>query len=147
MTYQDPDPLRDRDLDRNVAIDRDYGSNAMWGWIAGAVVLVLMLVFLFGGSNETNDLTGSHHVAFAHVELREVGQHREKTQSVIDDDGVAAEIQLPSRDDATRVGGLDRCAAAAEKVGTAMRAARFPVEHTSGAEAAVGLAWNRPDEP
>jgi hypothetical protein len=56
MTYQDPDPLRERDLDRNVQIDRslerDYGSNAMWGWLAGAVVLVLMLVFLFGGSNE-----------------------------------------------------------------------------------------------
>jgi hypothetical protein len=26
----------------------------MWGWIAGAVVLVLLLVFMFGGSNETN---------------------------------------------------------------------------------------------
>src|SRR3954469_19751119 len=58
MTYQDPDPLRDRDLDRNVQMnrgsDRDYGSNAMWGWIAGAVGLVLMLGFLFGGSDETN---------------------------------------------------------------------------------------------
>ena len=54
MTYQDPDPLLDRDLHRNARIDRDYGSNAMWGWIAGAVVLVLMLVFLFGGTNETN---------------------------------------------------------------------------------------------
>lgn len=54
MTYQDPDPLRDRDLDRNARIDSDYGSNAMWGWIAGAVVLVLLMVFLFGGSNETN---------------------------------------------------------------------------------------------
>ena len=57
MTYQDPDPLRERDLDRNVRMEpelnRGYGSNAMWGWIAGAVVLVLMLVFLFGGSNET----------------------------------------------------------------------------------------------
>ena len=55
MTYQDPDPLRDTDLDtRNARIESEYGSNAMWGWIAGAVVLVLMLVFLFGGSNETN---------------------------------------------------------------------------------------------
>ena len=53
MTYQDPDPLRDSDLDRDARIDRDYGSNAMWGWIAGAVVLVLMLVFLFGGSHQT----------------------------------------------------------------------------------------------
>jgi hypothetical protein len=54
MTYQDPDPLRDRDLDRNAQINREYGSNAMWGWIAGAVVVVLMLVFLFGGTNDTN---------------------------------------------------------------------------------------------
>jgi hypothetical protein len=52
MTYQDPDPLRDPGLDRDARIDRDYGSNAMWGWIAGAVVLVLMLVFLFGGTGD-----------------------------------------------------------------------------------------------
>ena len=52
MTYQDPDPLRDPELDREARIDRDYGSNAMWGWIAGAVVLVLMLVFLFGGTTD-----------------------------------------------------------------------------------------------
>jgi hypothetical protein len=55
MTYQDPDPLRDRDLDREARIDRDYGSNAMWGWIAGAVVLVLMLVFLFGGTTDSTN--------------------------------------------------------------------------------------------
>ena len=55
MTYQDPDPLRDRDLDRNARIERSYGSNAMWGWIAGAVVLVLMLVFLFGGTADNTD--------------------------------------------------------------------------------------------
>lgn len=55
MTYQDPDPLRDPNLDRaTMRRDRDYGSNAMWGWIAGAVVLVLILVFLFGGSSNTN---------------------------------------------------------------------------------------------
>jgi len=39
-------------LDRDARIDRNYGSNAMWGWIAGAVVLVLMLVFLFGGPSD-----------------------------------------------------------------------------------------------
>ena len=55
MTYQDPDPLRDRELDRNLQIDRDYGSNSMWGWIAGAVVVVLMLVFLFGGTTENTN--------------------------------------------------------------------------------------------
>ena len=62
MTYQDPDPLRDRDLDRDARIDRNLdgdarmnrnkGSNAMWGWIAGAVALALMLVFLFGGTTD-----------------------------------------------------------------------------------------------
>ena len=62
MTYQDPDPLRDRDLDRDARVDRNLdrgarnnrnnGSNAMWGWIAGAVALALMLVFLFGGTTD-----------------------------------------------------------------------------------------------
>lgn len=55
MTYQNPDPLHNPDLQRrNAEIEREYGSNATWGWIAGAVVLVLLLVFMFGGSNETN---------------------------------------------------------------------------------------------
>jgi hypothetical protein len=54
MTYQDPDPLRDHELDRDVRVERDYGSNAMWGWIAGAVVVVLALVFIFGGSENTS---------------------------------------------------------------------------------------------
>jgi hypothetical protein len=67
MTYQDPDPLRDGDLDRNARIDRDYGSNAMWGWIAGAVVLVLMLVFLFGGTNDTNTASNQQPSANAPV--------------------------------------------------------------------------------
>ena len=71
MTYQDPDPLRERDLDRNVqidrSIDRDYGSNAMWGWIAGAVVLVLMLVFLFGGTTETTNTASNQPTASSPV--------------------------------------------------------------------------------
>ena len=29
-------------------------SNAMWGWIAGAVVLALVLVFIFGRMNSTD---------------------------------------------------------------------------------------------
>jgi hypothetical protein len=57
MTYQDPDPLRDPDFDRKARIDREYGSNAMWGWIAGAVVAVLALVFLFGSSNKDSTST------------------------------------------------------------------------------------------
>lgn len=63
MTYQDPDPLRDSDLDRDARIDRNYGSNAMWGWIAGAVVLVLMLVFLFGGTGDNANTASNQSTA------------------------------------------------------------------------------------
>ena len=64
MTYQDRDPLRDPGLDtRNRTIDhRASDFNAMWGWIAGAVVLVLVLVFLFGNSSQnttTSDINNS----------------------------------------------------------------------------------------
>lgn len=58
MSYQDRDPLRrDPELDRDLNMRTDpyteRRSNAMWGWIAGAVVLVLLLVFLFGGTQNT----------------------------------------------------------------------------------------------
>ena len=60
MAYQDPDPLRDRDFTPRTDLRRDSGFNAMWGWIAGAVVLVLVLVFLFGGTqNTTTDINNS----------------------------------------------------------------------------------------
>jgi hypothetical protein len=63
MTYQDPDPLRNRDTDPRLNANRDPretgASNAMWGWIAGIAVLVLMLVFLFG-SNSQNTQTSDN---------------------------------------------------------------------------------------
>jgi hypothetical protein len=56
MTYQDPDPRLDRDLDptlnRNSDLRTDRASTGMWGWIAGIAFLVLMLVFLFGSGSE-----------------------------------------------------------------------------------------------
>ena len=33
-------------------VEKEYGSNALWGWIVGAVVLMLILVFLFRGTTE-----------------------------------------------------------------------------------------------
>ncbi len=61
MTYQDPDPLR-RGLDPSLNRNSDLRANAdasiaMWGWIAGIVVLVLMLVFLFGSVTENTRTT------------------------------------------------------------------------------------------
>lgn len=51
-------PLQD-DLQRNRIGELDKSnalnkSNAMWGWIAGGVVLALLLVFVFGRSPTTD---------------------------------------------------------------------------------------------
>ena len=43
-----PRPIRSSELE---------SSNAMWGWIAGAVVLALVLVFIFGRMNSTDVAT------------------------------------------------------------------------------------------
>jgi hypothetical protein len=45
-------PLQD-DIQRNRTGELDK-SNAMWGWIAGGVVLALLLVFVFGRSPSTD---------------------------------------------------------------------------------------------
>ena len=31
-------------------------SNAMWGWIAGGIVLALLMLFIFGGGPNTTDV-------------------------------------------------------------------------------------------
>jgi hypothetical protein len=53
--YTDPrpnDPMRD-DLHRQRPGELD-SSNTMWGWIAGGIVLALLLVFVFGRSPTTD---------------------------------------------------------------------------------------------
>src|SRR5262245_242388 len=42
----DPPPIREDEI-RNQRLNELESSNAMWGWIAGAVVLALVLVFMF----------------------------------------------------------------------------------------------------
>lgn len=60
MTYQDPDPLRDRDIDPRLNPNvPNFGSSSMWGWIAGMAVLVLLLVFLFGSGAQNVQTTDS----------------------------------------------------------------------------------------
>jgi len=55
--YTDPrlsePPLQD-DFQRRRLGELDK-SNAMWGWIAGGIVLALLLVFVFGRSPTTTD--------------------------------------------------------------------------------------------
>lgn len=51
----DPPPLREEDV-RSRRLNELESSNAMWGWIAGAVVLALVLIFVFtrGQVSDTN---------------------------------------------------------------------------------------------
>lgn len=51
----DPPPLREDDL-RSRRLNELETSNAMWGWVAGAVVLALVLLFVFtrGQVSDTN---------------------------------------------------------------------------------------------
>lgn len=49
MTYQDPnDPLRTTDPNRTPPRIIEDESSSMWGWIAGAVVVVLLAFALIG---------------------------------------------------------------------------------------------------
>ena len=55
--YTDPrmdDPMR-QDIQRSQRLSEMEQSNAMWGWIAGGVVLALLLVFIFARTPNTSD--------------------------------------------------------------------------------------------
>jgi len=60
--YRDPrfdqPPLREDDI-RSQRLNELESSNAMWGWIAGAVVLALVLMFVFT-RGQVNDTTASN---------------------------------------------------------------------------------------
>jgi hypothetical protein len=54
----DPPPLQENDI-RSQRVNEVESSNAMWGWVAGAVVLALVLMFVFTRSPGT-DTTASN---------------------------------------------------------------------------------------
>lgn len=54
----DPPPLQEDDL-RSRRLNELESSNAMWGWVAGAVVLALVLVFVFTRGQVENSPTAS----------------------------------------------------------------------------------------
>src|SRR5437879_2531064 len=54
----DPPPLQEDDL-RSRRLNELESSNAMWGWVAGAVVLALVLVFVFTRGQVDNSPTAS----------------------------------------------------------------------------------------
>jgi hypothetical protein len=55
--YTDPrtgGPPIQEEFERRRLGELEKSNNAMWGWIAGGIVLVLLLVFVFGQSPTTN---------------------------------------------------------------------------------------------
>jgi hypothetical protein len=54
----DPPPLQEDDI-RSKRLNELESSNAMWGWVAGAVVLALVLMFVFT-RGQVNDTTASN---------------------------------------------------------------------------------------
>src|SRR6187401_2643806 len=58
--FRDPPPLRDDEI-RSQRLNELESSNAMWGWVAGAVVLALVLMFVFT-RGQVNDTTASNTV-------------------------------------------------------------------------------------
>src|SRR5438552_16266785 len=60
--YRDPrfdqPPLQEDDI-RSQRLNELESSNAMWGWVAGAIVLALVLIFVFT-RGQVNDTTASN---------------------------------------------------------------------------------------
>jgi hypothetical protein len=54
----DPPPIRDDEF-RSQRLNELESSNAMWGWVAGAVVLALVLMFVFT-RGQVSDTTASN---------------------------------------------------------------------------------------
>jgi hypothetical protein len=50
-------PMTDDDARRNQRLGELEASNAMWGWIAGGVVLALLLLFIFGRAPDSTTST------------------------------------------------------------------------------------------
>ena len=55
----DPPPLRE-DPKRDQRLGELEASNAMWGWIAGGVVLALLLLFVFGRAPTTSETASTN---------------------------------------------------------------------------------------
>src|SRR3954469_17454758 len=54
----DPPPLHEDEM-RSQRLNELESSNAMWGWVAGAVVLALVLIFVFT-RGQVNDTTATN---------------------------------------------------------------------------------------
>src|SRR5947207_15219775 len=93
-----------------------------------------------------DDLTGRHLIANMHINDGQVGQQRKNPEAVIDDEGVAGEVQVARHHHSAAVRGVNRCARGAEEIGPAMWLARLTVEDASRAEATGRTPGDRAHE-
>src|SRR6185369_2095101 len=99
-----------------------------------------------GRADFADDVTRVDALALAHVNRGEVGQHREQSQSMVDDDGISRKVKGTSDDNPAGVRRMNRRPRRAEEVGAAVRAARLAVEDAARAERAVRRLGDRPHE-
>src|SRR5688572_642338 len=81
-----------------------------------------------------------------HVDRRQMRQQREQSDPMIDDDRVAAEIQIARQRDAAGVWRHNRRAFGPGEIFTGMTVARLAVEDTERAEPAAGTSPHRRNE-
>src|SRR5205085_1658245 len=94
----------------------------------------------------SNFLPWRDDVAFMHADSGQVGQEREQSEPVIEDDGVSGEVQISGEDDAARAWRADGRAGRTREIGAAVRASSLTVEDAPRAETAGGHAGDRRHE-
>src|SRR3989442_11640661 len=99
-----------------------------------------------GGADKAELRSWRYRHPLLDVDSRQVPEHREHPEPVIDDHGLPEEVEIACRDDSAGVRRFDGRARGAEEIGSGMRTARHAVEDTTRSETAVGLARHRPDE-
>jgi hypothetical protein len=99
-----------------------------------------------GRADLPDDLGSGHHVAFAHPDDGQMREHGEDTESVIDHDGVAGEVEITRQQDASAVWRMDGSGCRTQKIGAAVWLSRLAVENTARAERTIDAPWHGPDE-
>src|SRR5262245_14987058 len=87
-------------------------------------------------------VTACHEGTFTHARGREVSEQRKDSEAVIDDDGIAGEVEVTSEHHAPAVRCKNGCPCRTQEVCAAVWLARFAVEDAPRPERAVGPPWN-----
>ena len=95
-----------------------------------------------GCTRLTHDFAPCDDRARLDIDAREMRQQREHAEAVIDDDGVASEIEIPSQHDAARVWSVNGRPGGGTEIGALMTAGGLAVGDRQPAEGAVRCAWH-----